>query len=119
MKEFKLCGCGNRIPSDWSSCASCQEWRERDAFEGDFERRMERAQLVRVRRSMDYELVQFLTPDEQQSLLDGIARLQQQKALLDLRNKVHAFQHIEVLWKNAMAHRLDVIELAESEHHFE
>lgn len=117
MKEFKLCGCGKRIPSDWASCVPCQERAERDVFEGDFDMRMQRAQLVRVRRKMDYEVIQFLSPDEQQALLDGIARLSQQEHLLKIKEQVAAFRHIDVLYRNAVARRQDMLELVESEWH--
>jgi hypothetical protein len=117
MKEFKQCGCGKRIPSDWASCVPCQERAERDLFEGDFDRRMERAQLVRVRRGMDFTVESPLSPEEQQLLLDGIARQQQQEHILHMKHQIEAYQHIQVLWANAMAHRQDILELAESEWH--
>lgn len=108
--SMKECRCGCRIPAEWRTCASCRAREESDVYVGDFQQRMERAQLVRVRRGMEFEVIPVLDGDEQQALLDGIARVSQQNHILDTRKRMHSWKHIEALYRNARAANLDTID---------
>lgn len=108
---MKKCRCGRRIPSDWRICAQCRVLEDQDRLEDGLSHRLERAQLVRVRRSMSFEVTPVLDPEEQQALLNGIARLAQQDHLLKIRHDLKNRQHISVLYGNARAYSMDMEEL--------
>lgn len=108
--SIKECRCGRRIPAEWRVCASCLAREDSDVFEGEFQQRMERAQLVRVRRGMEFDVIPVLDDDTRQALLDGIARVSQQEHILDTRRKMHSWKHIEALYRNARAANLDTID---------
>lgn len=108
--SMKECRCGRRIPDTWRVCSSCLSREENDVYEGEFQHRMERAQLVRVRRGMEFEVTPVLDGDETQALLDGIARVSQQNHILTIRKRMHSWKHIEALYRNARAANLDTID---------
>lgn len=110
MTEFTGCRCGKRIPKTWPRCVACQTWADQDMLEDGLSRRMDRAQLVRVRRSMDFEVTTPLNAEQQQTLRDGIARVSQEHHILKTRADMKARQHIQVLYRNAKAHNLDVVD---------
>jgi hypothetical protein len=59
---------------------------------------------------MEFDVTPVLTPELAQALLDGIARVSQQHHILKTRDQLRARQHIDVLYRNAQAANLDVVD---------
>lgn len=108
--EFTQCRCGTSIPKTWPKCQSCLDQSDQDSLEGGIHRRMERAQLIRVRRGMDFEVTPVLDADTHKALLKGIARVSQQEKLQHLRKQMEAHQHISVLYQNSQARIMDMLD---------
>jgi hypothetical protein len=56
---------------------------------------------------MDFEVQPILPDGLDQKLLDGIARVSQENYILDMRQRLHAYKHVEALYRNARAANLD------------
>lgn len=111
LQSMKECRCGNRIPDDWSQCHQCQEWHRKDLYYGTNMDRMERFQMIRVKQKLDkFEVDPTWDEELQDKVLTAVANMAQAEKLADWRKRLKAFQHIQVMWRNAQAHNLDVVD---------
>ena len=112
LEGMTECRCGNRIPSGWPQCHRCQEWHRKDLYYGTNMDRLERFQMVRVKQKLDmFEVDPTWDDDLKDKVLVAVADLAQAAKLADFRKKLRAFQHIQVMWSNAAAYNLDIVDM--------
>jgi hypothetical protein len=111
LQGMKSCRCGRRIPSDWQKCHTCHEWVRSDLFYGGKISRAERFQLIRVKQKLGMIKVDPTWDDAtKEAVLLGVANMAQAANLAAFRKRLKALQHIQVMWRNAQAYNLDVLD---------
>ena len=86
--KLKLCRCKQRrIPDDWPECGVCHDWRSEDLDAG-VAIRGERAQLVRVRKGMDFEVTEALDAETKEALIKGIIQRSRERYSLQMRREI-------------------------------
>lgn len=83
--KIKSCRCGSRIPDTWLECYQCEALPEKD-LQTASDIRTERYMLVRVRRTLDYEILDLVGADLRDKLEDCVVKRARERHLLEMRD---------------------------------
>jgi len=99
------------MPDSWQKCHTCHEWARNDLFYGGVIGRAERFQLIRVKQKLGkFHVDPAWDDDTKEAVLVAVANMAQADQLAAFRKRLKALQHIQVMWRNAQAYNLDVID---------
>lgn len=110
LQGMKACRCGRRIPDTWTICEPCHEWHRADLFYGTNSDRLERFQMIRVKQRLKYQVDPTWDDATKEAVLLGVANLAEAARLAAFRKRLKALQHVQVMWRNAAAYNLDVVD---------
>lgn len=67
--------------------------------------------MIRVKQKLNkFEVDPTWDEDTKTAVLKGVANLVQETNFASFRKKLRAIQHIQVMWRNARAHNLDIVD---------